>query len=323
MKKILCFGLSIFWTGLVLGQVSNDRPETAETLCTGIEVSGDNFGATPDLNVCHESNNSVFYAFRMVKDGGNVYANLAVTNCSKGFGYDQDMSLVILDPDNGNAPVSDCAFGDAEFFATGYNLEGDKKYLLMVDGDKNGPNVTEAAQCSFIIRITGPGVGISTSPDQNLVLGETTQIFAYGGDNYHWEPEEYVSDPFISDPVAFPTVTTTFKVTSTSDNGCEIVAYLNIYITEPISPVNTITPNGDGINDVWKHPALSEYFPLCEVKIYSRWGVEIFSSLGYNTPWDGTYKGKEVPVGTYFFVIDLKNQNGKEIIYTGEISVIR
>ena len=63
-----------------------------------------------------------------------------------------------------------------------------------------------------------------------------------------------------------------------------------------------ITPNGDHVNDTWQIEN-SEDYPNIEVFIYNRWGSLIFESKGYLTPWDGTYNGKPVPAGSYYYLI--------------------
>jgi gliding motility-associated-like protein len=70
--------------------------------------------------------------------------------------------------------------------------------------------------------------------------------------------------------------------------------------------VNVFSPNGDNINDRWIVRGLRDY-QNCVVEIYNRYGQMIFRSIGYNQPWDGTYKGQPMPVATYYYVIDLKN----------------
>jgi gliding motility-associated-like protein len=82
---------------------------------------------------------------------------------------------------------------------------------------------------------------------------------------------------------------------------------------------NTFTPNGDGINDTWNIPPL-QYFPSCTVFVYTKWGRQVFTSIGYSKAWDGTYNGKGLPVGTYYYVIDLNN-NTKPL--AGFITLIR
>lgn len=79
----------------------------------------------------------------------------------------------------------------------------------------------------------------------------------------------------------------------------------NNIVTQNIFIPNTFTPNGDGINDNWVIKSLENY-PNCTVAIYNRWGEKLYSSIGYPIPWDGTYKGANLPVGTYYYIINLK-----------------
>jgi len=82
---------------------------------------------------------------------------------------------------------------------------------------------------------------------------------------------------------------------------------------------NTFTPNGDGINDLWNITALS-YYPDCSITVFSRYGSVVYHSQGYGKPWDGTTNGKSAPVGTYYFILDLKN--GKKPM-SGSVTILR
>ncbi len=80
-----------------------------------------------------------------------------------------------------------------------------------------------------------------------------------------------------------------------------------------------ITPNGDGLNDTWQIEGLSLYSGVT-VQIYDRWGKRVFYSKGYDQPWDGTSDGKELPMESYHYVIDLNN-GMKPVI--GNITIVR
>jgi gliding motility-associated-like protein len=69
---------------------------------------------------------------------------------------------------------------------------------------------------------------------------------------------------------------------------------------------NAFSPNNDGINDTWELPFLQQ-FSNCRVQIFNRYGQIIFTSVGYNKPWNGTINGNAAPVGTYYYIIDLRN----------------
>ena len=109
--------------------------------------------------------------------------------------------------------------------------------------------------------------------------------------------------------------------------GCSDTARVAIRInniTNEISTLipNAISPNGDGKNDVWKLEFLALLYPGAEIDIYTRWGENIFHSEGYATPWDGTYKGDKLAVGTYYYVIKLNDANNTDP-FKGGVLLIR
>lgn len=80
------------------------------------------------------------------------------------------------------------------------------------------------------------------------------------------------------------------------------------------------TPNGDGRNDKWEIPEL-EAFPNAVVEIYDRWGNLVFKSEpGYSNPWDGYSNGKEMPMDSYYFIIDV-GDNLQPVV--GTVTLIR
>ncbi len=66
-----------------------------------------------------------------------------------------------------------------------------------------------------------------------------------------------------------------------------------------------ITPNGDGINDLFVIPCLAQdgVYPDNSVSIINQWGDEVFYASPYHNDWDGTYNGEDLPAGTYFYVV--------------------
>ncbi len=82
---------------------------------------------------------------------------------------------------------------------------------------------------------------------------------------------------------------------------------------------NAFSPNGDGINDYWRLDFLRDY-PNATIQVMNRLGQVVFSAVGYNQPWDGRYKGELLPVGTYYYIINLKNGMPPII---GSITIIR
>lgn len=84
--------------------------------------------------------------------------------------------------------------------------------------------------------------------------------------------------------------------------------------------LNVFTPNNDGINDYW---TLENNFTFqnCNLTIFNNIGNIVFESKGYENNWDGTVKGTQLPVGTYYFVF--KCPDCRDCKYAGSISLIR
>jgi len=81
---------------------------------------------------------------------------------------------------------------------------------------------------------------------------------------------------------------------------------------------NTFTPNGDGVNDYWKINNVEKYTDAL-VQVFNRSGQMIFQSRGYAQPFNGTYNGKLLPSGVYYYVVTL--DNGCRV--SGNVTILR
>jgi gliding motility-associated-like protein len=73
-----------------------------------------------------------------------------------------------------------------------------------------------------------------------------------------------------------------------------------------------ITPNEDSTNDRWEIPCLANpQYANNNVVVFNQWGDEVFRAFGYKNDWEGTYNGRNLPEGTYFFVVDFGNGEKK------------
>ena len=95
--------------------------------------------------------------------------------------------------------------------------------------------------------------------------------------NYVWMPEEFLDNPNITNPIASPEETTTFYVTVTDENGCTATDSILVEVTPGIDFPDGITPNGDGINDVWIIDNI-DLFDDAMVEVYNRWGQMLWQS---------------------------------------------
>jgi gliding motility-associated-like protein len=114
---------------------------------------------------------------------------------------------------------------------------------------------------------------------------------------------------------------TVYVVMVTDTNGC--VGYDTVFVDlyPDIFTPTGISPNGDGINDDWEIDFIGEY-PDCQVEVYNRWGQQLFYNQGYTQRWDGRYNGKDLPEGTYYYVIRLNHPAYPEP-YTGPVTILR
>jgi gliding motility-associated-like protein len=83
---------------------------------------------------------------------------------------------------------------------------------------------------------------------------------------------------------------------------------------------NIFTPNGDNHNDIFPN---IDYNDSLSLTIYNRWGMVIFNSNKLVFNWDGTNNGKEVPAGTYFYLFKSINQDTKEFVSKGSVTLLR
>jgi len=83
---------------------------------------------------------------------------------------------------------------------------------------------------------------------------------------------------------------------------------------------NAFSPDGDGINDVWNIKGIHLY-PSAVIIIYNRWGQMLWKSeRGYPVPWDGKFRGEDLPVDSYHYFIKLYN-GSRPII--GTVTLVR
>lgn len=195
------------------------------------------------------------------------------------------------------------------------------------DGDVVSVETSCYLLCSDTVTATEAPVNvysfvINAGPDVQISNGETVQLNgSTSADTFSWSPFINLSNENILNPQVFPSTTTTYTLTAT-ENGCTLSDQVIITVTEELIFPTTFSPNSDGLNDKWEISGISNY-PNCFVRIYNRWGQEIFQSVGYSTAkaWDGTDSKNEVSEGVYFYIVELRDDEKRE--FKGSITLIR
>ena len=111
-----------------------------------------------------------------------------------------------------------------------------------------------------------------------------------------------------------------------SEFGCVENINLKARILNRVRMSNVFSPNGDGINDLWRVP-YADIFPSLEITIVNRWGAVVWSARASDASagWDGKNKnGKDLPTGTYYYVISFNvpgSNHWKPI--SGSVTIVR
>lgn len=112
-----------------------------------------------------------------------------------------------------------------------------------------------------------------------------------------------------------------YDVTLTLTNAIGSYTISKTLVNNPDCPFtipNIFTPNGDGINEFFEAEGLTESFTL---KIFNRWGMEIFASEKPGMWWDGNYNDKNPATsGVYFYLLNLPQ---RDKFYKGVVELVR
>ncbi len=162
--------------------------------------------------------------------------------------------------------------------------------------------------------------------DTKILYGNSIQLYCDSEYLYTWTPNDgSLDNPNINNPVATPSVTTTYTVYGMDKYGCRDTAQVTITVDSSANEhvATGFTPNGDGLNDVFRFNG-GKHQKLLEMRVYNRWGEEIFYSNNREVGWDGTYKGIPADMGVYYYTIILARPGYPEnTVLKGDITLIR
>ena len=194
-----------------------------------------------------------------------------------------------------------------------------QQYILTVK-DNYGCNFSVSDSVLIIMQ---PQVIAFAGNDTNAVYGQPHQLFATGGKNYLWSPAGLLNNPFIQLPLATLYNDTYFSVLVSDSIGCNATdnIFVKVYKGPGYYVPNTFTPNGDGLNDVFRPIAVgisgTVYF-----RMFNRYGQLVFETNKFMKGWDGTYKGQKAPVGNYVWMLKGIDRDGKVIEMKGSVLLL-
>ena len=247
-------------------------------------------------------------------------------------------------------PISDVTACDSYVLPaiSGTNLTGSELYYDAVSGGGSSFNVGGVISSSMVLYAYDASGTCSSEESFNVTIDSLPQNVYAGPDqivcdsisdhdlsadltvngNGVWTVATGTGDFLIdSDPltsVSDVSLGTNVYVWSVTNGVCPAVSdSMNLIVEtcsgEVIVPTAFTPDGGDMINATWEISGLQSY-PDCKVIVYNKWGSEIFNSTGYVNAWDGTYNGNPLPVGSYYYIIELND--GSEPL-KGNVTIIK
>jgi gliding motility-associated-like protein len=250
--------------------------------------------------------------------------------------------IEIMAPDvNLGDPFPEICLGDTLILDVGDNFQPDYE-ILWNNGSNDQLYMTSTSGEIWVRVIDGFGcmrydtVSLLVNPLPVVDLGIKDTILCDQGTPLTLEPGDFATYDWTTSSGesshasyfdAYPSVdrADTIFLSITDYNMCpgaDTVIILPCDITVLFRNMpNTITPNNDGKNDVWVIPYI-EFFDDAVLEIFDRWGRLVFRTTNVaDNPWDGTSKGRLLPMDSYYYVLNLNVFNTPPLV--GTVNLIK
>ncbi|MFN5333023.1 MAG: gliding motility-associated C-terminal domain-containing protein, partial [Bacteroidota bacterium] len=100
---------------------------------------------------------------------------------------------------------------------------------------------------------------------------------------------------------------------SPSDNTSAVPVKVKVFFIP-----NTITPNGEGVNETFEIPGLGRFISN-ELVIINRWGDQVYQRKNYQNDW----AAEGLSSGTYFYILKATDEEGKKAEFKGFVQVVK
>jgi gliding motility-associated-like protein len=198
-------------------------------------------------------------------------------------------------------------------------------YSLLVS-DGNGCQSLNNATVKVTVT---PTAVVFAGQDTSIAMGEPLQLHAIDVNNsnfsaYTWSPAFGLDDPNSQNPLAVLDQSMTYTVTATAPGGCtgEDQIHISVYKGPDIYVPNAFSPNGDGHNDALRAIPIGikefHYF-----RIFSRWGQVVFQTTNPSNGWNGLYNGQLQSSGTFVWMAEGNDYQGRLVQRKGTVILVR
>jgi gliding motility-associated-like protein len=161
--------------------------------------------------------------------------------------------------------------------------------------------------------------------DVTIYRGQNTTLTGSLGEIYSWFPLDGLNNPYDATTIASPINTTDYILRVEDYYGC--VNYdtvrVNVVKNTLLLLPTAFSPNGDGINDIFRIVKFLNLKTLVSFNIYNRWGELVFSTDDVNEGWDGTFRSRPQPTSSFVWVVKGLDFDDQEFIQKGNVTLIR
>lgn len=213
--------------------------------------------------------------------------------------------------------------------ATSHLYENPGSYTISLQVTSTDNCVNSATFTNFITVNPSPVAGFTGSPTLTDVLNSNIVFYdqSTGASTWLYDFLDGTTSSEQNPTHAF-TDTGIFEVQQivTSDSGCADVTYNSVYITPVYSLYvpNAFTPNNNGKNETFNAMAEGYISGTYEMRIFNRWGEEVFRTKSFNEDWDGRRNGVDCEGGVYSYMISVRSaQDFREKYIKGKITLVR
>jgi hypothetical protein len=234
-----------------------------------------------------------------------------------------------------------------------YSIDGGDSYFPAQDIDGLTPGtyalvIRDANGCTITQTVPVPAPptpAVALPPSFSIILGDNQELEAVVPpgfpipliDQVIWEPSTGLTFdgstvPDLLNPVARPFVTTEYKVTIITKEGCKAESRTIIRVDRDIdiyapNVIRSEDPDSDnGSFTLFTRPG--SVTQILSLQIYDRWGEQLFVNKNFlpddpSLGWQGDYKGEYMNPGVYVWWAEVELVDGQKILLKGDVTVVR
>ena len=160
--------------------------------------------------------------------------------------------------------------------------------------------------------------------DTCIRYGKSVQLFGIQANYYTWSPSTALSCTNCPNPIASPTVNTTYVLTGYNSSKCKYNDTLHVCVVQDCGEMfvpNAFSPNLDGVNDVLY--VRGKCLKNLTFMIFNRWGEKVFETSDQRLGWDGTFNGELLNTAVFVYRLEGTTFDGNAFSQKGNITLIR